>query len=124
MRHSSEPTREMALCLTSEAEQALWCRMANLVGAESSAIRRALETPDRMLENPVHAIMRFWSWDLCADGEHPVVTWLLHFVQTLSEESYWLLRIVADGNTLEEAGRNDYFSGLGLSVIMAPRIVF
>lgn len=70
MRHSSEPTREMALCLTSEAEQALWCRMANLVGAESSAIRRALETPDRMLENPVHAIMRFWSWDLCADGEH------------------------------------------------------
>ena len=110
MRHSSEPTREMALCLTSEAEQALWCRMANLVGAESSAIRRA--------------IMRFWSWDLCADGEHPVVTWLLHFVQTLSEESYWLLRIVADSNTLEEAGRNDYFSGLGLSVIMAPRIVF
>ena len=56
MRYSSEPTREMALCLTSEAEQALWCRMANLVGAESSAIRRALETPDRMLENPVHAI--------------------------------------------------------------------
>jgi hypothetical protein len=31
---------------------------------------------------------------------------------------------VADSNTLEEAGRNDYFSGLGLSVIMAPRIVF
>ena len=48
---------------------------------------------------------------MCIRDRHPVVTWLLHFVQTLSEESYWLLRIVADSNTLEEAGRNDYFSG-------------
>lgn len=121
MRHSSEPTREMALCLTFEAEQALRRRMANL---ESSVIRCALETPDRMLEDRTHAIMRFWSWDLCADGEHPVFTWLLHFVQTLPEEDYWLLRIVADSNTLEEAGRKDRFTELDLSVIRAPRIVF
>lgn len=121
MRHSSEPTREMALCLTFEAEQALRRRMANLTVDESNVIRRALETPDRMLEDRTHASMRFWSWDLCADGEHPVFTWLLHFVQTLPEEGYWLLRIVADSNSLEEAGRKDRFTELDLSVIMAPR---
>lgn len=119
-----EPTREMALCLTSEADQMLRRCMTILTDGESSVIRKALEEPDRTLEDKSHAIMRFWSWDLCSEGEHPVVVWLLDFVRTLPKDSYWLLRIVADCNTLEEAGRKDRFAALGLSVILAPRIVF
>lgn len=119
-----EPTREMALCLTSEADQMLRLCMTILTDGEPCAIRKALEEPDRILEDQTHAIMRFWSWDLCAEGEHPVVAWLLDFVSALPKDSYWLLRIVADCNTLEEAGRKDRFFALGLSVIMAPRLVF
>lgn len=125
MLHSSEPTRELAVCLTAQADQALRRHQAILAGAESAAIRQALLEPDRVLiEERTRAIMRFWSWDLSLESEHPIVRWLLDFVQPLPDESYWLLRIVADSNAVEKAGRKDRFGVFAPSVIMAPRIIF
>lgn len=121
---SPEPTREMLYCLTQEAEWFLQRKIDYLEHPQASVIREAIRCPHRIFKNGEFSIIRFWSWDLSTEDEHPVVEWLYDFSQSLSPEQYWLLRIIAGENKLEEYGKGDHFSDFFIEVIQAPRITF
>lgn len=123
MFSSPEPTRELVLCLSQHAERLLQQRVAALTDNVGKAIRIALDTSDSFFCNPV-SVFRFWSWDLCLQDEHPVVQFLHEFVQDLPADEYWLIRIVADDNIVEEAGQKARFNLYGIEVIQAPRFIF
>ena len=123
MHFSSEPTREMVFCTTAQSEILLQKHLRTIPGWPGTAATMALNRPTRVFDHE-GGFMRFWNWDTCSSGEHPVVEVLIGFARLLPENQFRLLRIVCDDNALEEAGDKSLFEHMGIKVIIAPRIVF
>jgi len=122
-RFSQEPTRELAICLTAPCEAFLQKYLRRKAIKDANAIREAIRQPLR-IKYDNGSVMRFWSWDICNDAEHPVVGLLIETIRNLPPEGYWFVRIVADDNVIEEAGSKDAFASFGIKTVHTPRIVF
>lgn len=123
MKFSSEPTREMVFCTTTQSELKLQKRLEILSGWKGTAAAMAINHPNRIYEHD-GGFMRFWNWDASDDAEHPIVEMLLELAGTLPEDQFRLLRITCDDNELEEAGNKRLFAHMEIRVIEAPRIIF